>query len=191
MYDINTHFIWLVLIFLLSLWLLAIYLPATKHAGQPVHISGLCPLNATHLGRSCGLRDFPGSCDALKRPSRPSLSCIWSRASEPYMFDASSQCVIWFIYNNGDKLECVPCKLNTLNWFYFLRVHSHLLLITCSLNPKLQSRFGALNDLVNSMHVIEPFQNGSSVGTRIGKQFFGSYDSTDNTLSKFNHCMLI
>merc|ERR1712110_919897 len=48
--------------------------------------------------------------------------------------------------------------------------------ILCYLNPKLQSRFGALNDLVNSIQVIEPFQNGSSVGTRIGKQFFGSHD---------------
>ena len=70
-------------------------------------------------------------------------------------------------------------------------MHSYFIPITCSLNPKLQSRFGALNDLVNSIQVIEPFQNGSSVGTRIGKQFFGSYDATDNTLLKFNHCKLI
>ena len=53
------------------------------------------------------------------------------------------------------------------------------LLCTCSLNPKLQSRLGAVNDLVNSMQVIEPFQNGSSTGTRIGKQFFGSYDANN------------
>ena len=46
--------------------------------------------------------------------------------------------------------------------------------------------FGALNDLVNSIQVIEPFQNGSSVGTRIGKQFFGSYDATNNISSNLS-----
>ena len=113
------------------------------------------------------------------------------------MLEASSQCVIWFIYNNGDMVTWIKIVFSDIFMrkkdllfdfryyvisldFNFLRVHSYSILITCSLNPKLQSRFGALNDLVNSIQVIEPFQNGSSVGTRIGKQFFGSYDATDN-----------
>ena len=85
-------------------------------------------------------------------------------------------------------IKC-PIKVNTLSGIIdviFYVCICYLILITCSLNPKLQSRFGALNDLVNSIQVIEPFQNGSSVGTRIGKQFFGSYDATNNTFSQFN-----
>ena len=95
-------------------------------------------------------------------------------------FGSSATIVIW---SNGSRLSLVV--------FSFLRLYSYSIIFTCSLNPKLQSRFGALNDLVNSIQVIEPFQNGSSVGTRIGKQFFGSYDATNNTLLKFNHCKLI
>lgn len=64
-------------------------------------------------------------------------------------------------------------------WWLLVGLGSYFkaLSFTCCWNSRLHFRVGAAKDLANDMHVLRPFQNGSSTGSGMGKHFLVSNDA--------------
>ena len=59
--------------------------------------------------------------------------------------------------------------------------------VTCCFVSREHLRFGDARDLMNSIHVLFPFQNGSSFGISMGKHIFGSYSPGSGNKKIFRH----